>query len=95
MCAAPLFKPGRGPVKQEHAGFLPRVVLRSTGQLSEHEKAGAEQSRLSEQSNPLRRESLSQLPQPLLVALFKLVLPGPFVGSDSFGHVLLSVSPWT
>ena len=93
MCAAPLFKPGRGPVKQEHAGFLPRVVLRSTGQLSEHEKAGAEQSRLS--SNLLRRESLSQLPQPLLVALFKLVLSGPFVGSDSFGHVLLSVSPWT
>ena len=65
------------------------MVLRSTGQLSEHEKAGAEQSRLS--SNLLRRESLSPLPQPLLVALFKLVLSGPFVGSDSFGQILL----WT
>ena len=79
----------RGALNQEEGFSLPPLILRS----SEHEETGGKQSRaeqlsLSEQSNLLRRESLSQLPQPLLVAVFKLVLWRAFVGSDSFGQVL-------
>ena len=51
--------------------------------------------RTSDGSNLLWRESLSQLPQPLLVAVFKLVLKRAFVGSDSFRRVLLPDILWT
>ena len=91
MCAASI--QSREALRQEHAGFLPPAILR----FSEHEKTGAEQGAesLRERSNLLRRDSPSQLPQPLLVALFKLVLAEPFVGSESFGQVLVYASPWT
>ena len=46
------------------------------------ESISAEQG-ISERSSLLRRDSLSQLPQPLMAVGFKLVLSWPFAGSDS------------
>ena len=64
---------------------------------TEREKTGVRKQQTGEavQSNLLMRESLSQLPQARLVAVFKLVLLRAFVGSDSFGRILLPDILWT